>query len=66
MVIPVSFIWIIILFDTVFIKYGDGAKFWGYVGTNAEPLRIEFCNFVQCHIFVNYLTFAVNEWNIKI
>jgi hypothetical protein len=25
--IPVSFIWIIILFDAVF-KYGDGAKFW--------------------------------------
>jgi hypothetical protein len=32
--IPTSFILIIILFDTVF-KYGDGAKFWGYVGINA-------------------------------
>jgi hypothetical protein len=42
------------LFDAVF-KYDDGAKFWGYVGINAEPLCIEFCNFVQCHIFVNYL-----------
>jgi hypothetical protein len=25
------------------IKYGDGAKLWGYVGTNTEPLCIEFC-----------------------
>jgi hypothetical protein len=49
---PISFIWIIILFDAVF-KYGDGAKLWGYVGINAEPLCVEFCNFVQCHIFVN-------------
>jgi hypothetical protein len=57
--IPISFIWIIILFDAVF-KYGDGAKFWGYVGINAEPLFVEFCNFVKCHNFVNYLTFAVN------
>jgi hypothetical protein len=31
------------LFDEAF-KYGDGAKFWGYVGTNAEQLRVEFCN----------------------
>jgi hypothetical protein len=36
------------------------------VGTNAEPLCVEFCNFVQCYIFVNYLTSAINEWNIKI
>jgi hypothetical protein len=62
--IPVSFIWIIISFDAVF-KYGDGVKFWGYVVTNAEQLCVEFCNFVQCHIFVNYLTFSVNKWNIK-
>jgi hypothetical protein len=39
---------------TQFFKYGDGANFWGYVGINAEPLCVEFCNFVQCHIFVNY------------
>jgi hypothetical protein len=63
--IPTSFIWIIIMFDTVF-KYDDGEKFWGYVGINAEPLCIEFCNFVQCHIFVNYLTSAINGWNIII
>jgi hypothetical protein len=63
--IPTSFIWIIILFDSV-VKYGDDAKFWGYVGLNAEQLCVEFCNFVQYHIFVNYLTFAINEWNIKI
>jgi hypothetical protein len=62
--IPISFIWIIILFDAVF-KYGDGANFLGYDGINAEPLHVEFCNFVQCHMFVNYLTFAVNEWDIK-
>jgi hypothetical protein len=33
-------------------KYGDGAKFWGYVVINAEQLCVEFCNFVQCRIFV--------------
>jgi hypothetical protein len=65
MAIPTSFTWIIILFDVVF-KYGDGAKFCGYVVINAEQQGVEFYNFVQCHIFVNYLTFAVNEWNIKI
>jgi hypothetical protein len=43
--IPINFIWIIILFDTVF-KYGDGSKFWGYVVINAEQLCVEFCNFV--------------------
>jgi hypothetical protein len=32
---------------------------------NAEQLCVELCNFVQCHIFVNYLTFAVNESNTK-
>jgi hypothetical protein len=63
--IPIRFTWILILFDADF-KYGDGEKFWGYVGIHAEPLRAEFCDFVQCYIFVNYLTFAVNEWNIKI
>jgi hypothetical protein len=62
--IPTSYFWIIILFDAVF-KYDDSAKFWGYVGINAEQLFVELCNFVQCHIFVNYLTFAVNELNIK-
>jgi hypothetical protein len=41
--IPISFIWIIILFNAVF-KYGDGAKFWGYVGINAEPLCVEDSN----------------------
>jgi hypothetical protein len=60
-----SFIWIIILFDAVF-KYDDGANFLGYVGINAEQLCVEFCNFVQCHIFVNYLTFFINELNIII
>jgi hypothetical protein len=31
-------------------KYNNGANFWGYVGTNTEPLCEEPCNFVQCHI----------------
>jgi hypothetical protein len=46
-------IWIIILFDEA-SKYGYGVKFWGYVVTNTEPLRVEFSNFVQFHTFVNY------------
>jgi hypothetical protein len=50
---PKSFTWIIILFDEVF-KYGDGAKFWGYVGTNGEALYVEFCN-----VLVNYLAFCM-------
>jgi hypothetical protein len=37
--IPISFIWIIILFDTVF-KYGDGEKCLGYVVINAEQLCV--------------------------
>jgi hypothetical protein len=32
------------LFDET-IKYGDGAKFGGYIGTEAEPLCAEFCIF---------------------
>jgi hypothetical protein len=46
-----SFISNIIFFDEAF-KYGDGAKVWGYVGTNAEPLCVELRNFVQCHAFI--------------
>jgi hypothetical protein len=42
-------------------KYDDGAKFCGCVAINTEPLCVELCNFVQCHIFVNYLTSAINE-----
>jgi hypothetical protein len=41
-----SYVCIIILFDEAF-KYDDGVKFCGYIGTNAEPLCIEFCNLVQ-------------------
>jgi hypothetical protein len=29
------------------LKYCDGSTYSDYVGTNAEPLYIEFCNFVQ-------------------
>jgi hypothetical protein len=53
--IPTSFIWIIIFFDGDF-EYGVGSAFWGYVGTNAELLGVEFYNFVQCHIFASYLS----------
>jgi hypothetical protein len=52
--IPNSFIGIIILFDEGF-KYGDGAKFRGYVGTNVESLCVEFWISVQCNIFENYV-----------
>jgi hypothetical protein len=34
-------------------KHGDGAKFWGYIGTNVEPLSLELCNFVQRRTLVN-------------
>jgi hypothetical protein len=36
------FIWLVILFDEDY-KYGDGAKYSSYVGTNTEPLFVEFC-----------------------
>jgi hypothetical protein len=42
--IPASFIWTVILSDEAF-KYDDGLKFWAYVGTNAELLCMELCNF---------------------
>jgi hypothetical protein len=35
----VSFIWIIILFDSAF-EYGSDLKFWGCVGTIAVPLCV--------------------------
>jgi hypothetical protein len=50
-----SLILIDILIDRAF-KYGYGAIFWGYVGRNYESPCVEFCNFVQCYMFVNYLT----------
>jgi hypothetical protein len=53
--IPTSLIWTIIFFGEIF-KYGGISKFWGYFGINAEPLCVEFCNFVQWHTFVNYLS----------
>jgi hypothetical protein len=55
---PTSFI-SIILFDEDF-KYGNGTKFWGYAGTNTEPLFVKFCNFVQCLALVNNLTFCLS------
>jgi hypothetical protein len=53
--IPTRFIWIVIFFDWA-NEYGGISKFWGYVGKNAELLYVEFCNFVQCHILVRYLS----------
>jgi hypothetical protein len=52
--ISTSSILIYFLFNEAF-KFGDGAKFWDYVGTNAKPLCVKFCNFVQydthCKLF---------------
>jgi hypothetical protein len=45
------------------LKHDDGAKFLCYVGTNAERLCVELCNFRQYNMLVNYLTFAINELN---
>jgi hypothetical protein len=53
--IPISFSWIIIFFDGTF-EYGDASTFWGYVGINAEMFYVKLCNFVQCHMFVGYLS----------
>jgi hypothetical protein len=47
-----------VLLETPFFwrsfKHGDGEKSLGYAGINVEPLCVELCNFVQCHMFVNY------------
>jgi hypothetical protein len=55
MYIPRSFIWIIIFFDGAF-EYGGGSEFWGYVGRDTELLCAKYCNFLQCRIFVSYLS----------
>jgi hypothetical protein len=44
------------LFCDETVKYNIGANISGYVGTNAEPLCVEFCNFMQRHVLVNYVT----------
>lgn len=36
-------------------KYSDGVNFLDYVEANVEPLCVEYCSSVQCHIFANYL-----------
>jgi hypothetical protein len=54
--IPTSFIWIIIFFHGA-LEYGCISKLWGYAGTNAELLCVEFCDLVQCNICVSYLSF---------
>jgi hypothetical protein len=45
--IPTNFIWVTVLFYEA-PNYGDGAKFWGYVGTNAEITL--YITLVQCRI----------------
>jgi hypothetical protein len=45
------------LFDEA-LKYANGAKMWGYIGTNPEQLCAEFSNFVQCNIFVNHFNYC--------
>jgi hypothetical protein len=50
-----SFVWIIIFSNGVF-EYGCTSKLWGYVGKNTELLCVEFCYFVQCHMFVSCLS----------
>jgi hypothetical protein len=52
--IPTRSIWIVIFFDGA--CECDTSKFGGYVGTNTEQRCIEFCNFVQFHIFIRYLS----------
>jgi hypothetical protein len=49
--IPTSFIRTIIFFDRAF-ESGIISKLWGYVGTSAKLLSVEFCNFVHGHIFI--------------
>jgi len=50
--VPTSFMWIITLVPKAF-KQGNFVKFWGYVGTNTETLRVDFCNFVQNFLLNN-------------
>jgi hypothetical protein len=52
----ICFTWITLFFNETF-KYGDTAKFWDYVGTNAESFCVELWNLAQWHNFVNYLTY---------
>jgi hypothetical protein len=58
--IPTSFIWNIVFFEEDF-DYDSSLKFWGFVWTNAEPLCVEFCNFVQWHTFVHYLRCEISS-----
>jgi hypothetical protein len=61
---PRSYIWVIVFYDEAVKDDGDydddddDAKFWGYVGANAERLSVEFCNFFGViPFFLNYLTY---------
>jgi hypothetical protein len=44
--IPTSFIWIITFFIETF-EHGNDANLWGCVGSSAQPLSVEFCNYLQ-------------------
>jgi hypothetical protein len=50
--VPTSFVWTIIFFDGAF-EYGGISKFWAYVGSNAELLCADLCNYGRCRVFVN-------------
>jgi hypothetical protein len=39
-------------------KYGDGSKLRGHFRTSAELFCVQFYNFKNCYILLNYLTFA--------
>jgi hypothetical protein len=49
--IPTSFISVVTSLDEAFIYGGCGVIYWGYAGTNTQPVCIEECNFVQCNVF---------------
>jgi hypothetical protein len=49
------FILIIILFDEAF-KNGVAVNFWSCFGTKLNHSSTEFCNSVESHTLVNYLT----------
>jgi hypothetical protein len=54
-----------LIFNEVF-KYGDGAKFRDYGETYAEPLCVEFYNFMQCRILIKYLSFSLSVYVVPV
>jgi hypothetical protein len=52
--VPTNFIWIITVFGEAF-KYGNCAKFLGYVRENAESFCVEFCTMSYISKLINFL-----------